>query len=82
MDSSTASDFAQQFAQLTSAQQADVMAFMRQLNARAGVRRTEAEEKARREAILSLAGSISPEDLDLMSRVIEEDCERIDLDGW
>lgn len=30
----------------------------------------------------SLAGTISSEDLDRMERVIEEDCERIDLEGW
>ena len=83
MDLSASSHFANEFNRLTSDQQADVLAFMRQLNSRGRVRRrTEAEEAERRQAILSLAGSISPEDLAIMSRVIEEDCERIDHDGW
>lgn len=30
----------------------------------------------------TLAGTITSEDLDVMERVIEEDCERIDLEGW
>jgi hypothetical protein len=29
-----------------------------------------------------IVGTISPEDLDGMEVVIEEDCERIDLEGW
>jgi hypothetical protein len=29
-----------------------------------------------------IVGTISPEDLDRMEVVIEEDCERIDLEGW
>lgn len=34
------------------------------------------------EELRSLAGTISPEDLDLMERVIEEEFERIDPHGW
>jgi hypothetical protein len=30
----------------------------------------------------TLAGTITSEDLDVMERVIEEDCERIDLERW
>jgi hypothetical protein len=29
-----------------------------------------------------LIGSISKDDLDLMEKVIEEDCERIDYESW
>jgi hypothetical protein len=34
------------------------------------------------EDLRSLTGTISPDDLDVMERVIEEDCERIDLEDW
>lgn len=34
------------------------------------------------EQLRSLAGTISPEDLDIMERVIEEEFERIDPHGW
>jgi hypothetical protein len=32
--------------------------------------------------LLSLAGTISSEDLELMSKTIKEDCEQIDLNEW
>lgn len=32
--------------------------------------------------LLKFAGTISPEDLRLMSEAIEEECERIDPDEW
>ncbi|MDG2992404.1 hypothetical protein L3556_15910 [Candidatus Synechococcus calcipolaris G9] len=32
--------------------------------------------------LLCFAGSIPPEDLQLMREAIEQDCERIDIDGW
>ena len=32
--------------------------------------------------LLRFAGSIPPDDLQLMREVIEQDCERIDLDEW
>jgi hypothetical protein len=32
--------------------------------------------------LLRFAGTISKEDLEVMSRVIEEDCERIDESSW
>lgn len=32
--------------------------------------------------LLSIVGAIPPEDLNEMSRAIEEGCERIDADGW
>lgn len=83
LDPSASAEFVNEFNRLTSDQRADVLAFMRQMDSRGTVRRrTEAEEAERREAILSLIGTISPEDLAIMSRVIEEDCERIDHDGW
>lgn len=31
---------------------------------------------------LDLAGTLDPEDADEMLRAVEEDCERIDPDGW
>jgi hypothetical protein len=34
------------------------------------------------EKLRSLVGSISPEDLDVMERVIEDEFERIDPHGW
>ena len=33
-------------------------------------------------SLLDLVGSISKEDLDLMSKAIEEECERIEDDAW
>ncbi len=44
--------------------------------------RTPEEDKERDRLVRSLAGSISPEDLELMSCAIEEGCGQIDLDGW
>jgi hypothetical protein len=32
--------------------------------------------------LLRFAGSILPDDLQLMSKAIEQDCERIDVDEW
>ena len=32
--------------------------------------------------LLSFAGSISPDDLQLMREAIEQDCEQVDLDEW
>lgn len=32
--------------------------------------------------LLALAGTISPEDLKIMSDAIEEDCEKVDLSEW
>jgi hypothetical protein len=83
MDPSIPADLVTEFNRLNPIQQADVLAFMRQLHSSGTARRrSEAEEAARRASILSLAGSIPPEDLAIMSRVIDEDCERIDQDGW
>ena len=33
-------------------------------------------------SLLRFAGTIAPADLDAMRRAIEEDCERIDENGW
>ena len=33
-------------------------------------------------SLLRFAGSIAPEDVRLMARAIEEDCEIVDSDGW
>jgi hypothetical protein len=44
--------------------------------------RTPEEQEEWERFIRSLVGSISPEDLATMSRVIEEDCGQIDFDGW
>jgi len=32
--------------------------------------------------LLSFAGSIPPDDLQLMRAAIEQDCERVDVDEW
>jgi hypothetical protein len=32
--------------------------------------------------LLRFAGTIDPSDLDVMQRAIEEDCERVDENGW
>jgi hypothetical protein len=32
--------------------------------------------------LLRFAGSIPPEDLQLMREAIEQDCERVDVDDW
>jgi hypothetical protein len=32
--------------------------------------------------LLSLAGTISPDDLELISKTIKEDCEQINLNDW
>ena len=38
--------------------------------------------KEKHSKLMQLAGSISEEDADLMSKAIEDGCENIDLDGW
>jgi hypothetical protein len=35
-----------------------------------------------RQQLLRLAGSIPPDDLELMREAIEQDCERVDLNEW
>jgi hypothetical protein len=32
--------------------------------------------------LLNFAGTISPNDIQLMSRAIEQGCEQVDIDGW
>lgn len=39
-------------------------------------------EKKTKSGILKLAGSIDKEDLKLMEKTIEEDCEKINMDEW
>ena len=76
-------DFSSEFASLTPQQQAEVMAFVQRLKSGSQARRApKLTGEARRRAILELAGSISPEDAELMRKAIEEDCEQIDADGW
>jgi hypothetical protein len=58
---------------LTDAQQRRVLAYIRELQA--GPARSGA-------ALIELAGTIPLHDLNLMEKAIEEECERIDLDGW
>lgn len=60
---------------LTLEQQGEVLQFVRTLKA------TSSDEQ-RKAAILELAGSISPEDLEIMKQAIEEGCEQVDPDGW
>ena len=52
-----------------------VLEFARAL-VRAEVRGTPGQQ------LLRFAGSISPDDLQLMREAIEQDCERIDVDEW
>lgn len=68
-------DLAATFSTLTPAQQAEVWGFIHGLKAAPS-------RDERNKAILELAGSISKEDLEIMKSAIEEDCERIDADGW
>ncbi len=42
----------------------------------------EAKQKEERSNIISLMGSINPEDIEIMRLAIEEDCERIEINGW
>jgi hypothetical protein len=39
-------------------------------------------ERDTRAALLKYAGTISREDLDIISEAIEEGCERVDEEGW
>jgi hypothetical protein len=39
-------------------------------------------ERDTRAALLKYAGTISKEDLDLISEAIEEGCEKVDEEGW
>jgi hypothetical protein len=39
-------------------------------------------ERDTRAALLKYAGTISREDLDLISEAIEEGCEKVDEEGW
>lgn len=59
--------------QLDDEQQAQVLEFARSLGRPRGVPA---------ESLLRFAGSIPLDDLEKMSRVIEEDCERINPDEW
>jgi hypothetical protein len=52
-----------------------VLEFVRAL-VRAEVRGTPGQQ------LLRFAGSISPDNLQLMREAIEQDCERIDVDDW
>ena len=71
-------DFSSEFASLTPAQQVRVMTYIRGLK-----QESDADyRERRREALLELAGSITHEDAELMRKAIEEECERIDIDGW
>ncbi len=40
------------------------------------------KRKHRKPSAAEFVGRISAEDLDLMEKTIEEECERIDIDGW
>jgi hypothetical protein len=73
-------DFSHEFAGLTPAQQTRVLGFIRELKKE---NESDADyRERRRKALLEIAGSITPEDAKLMRKAIEEDCERIDVDGW
>ena len=39
-------------------------------------------ERDTRAALLKLTGTISKEDLDVISKAIEEGCEKVDEEGW
>jgi len=74
----------QQLAQLTPGQQQDVLSFVRNLQSQTPKEEPQAAKKRleRRQALLDLAGSISPEDLEIMKSVIEADCGQVDPNGW
>ena len=40
------------------------------------------KDRSSNKNLLKLAGSISPEDIELMEKAIKEDCEKIDKDEW
>ncbi|MCH8318014.1 MAG: hypothetical protein IIA88_05895 [Bacteroidetes bacterium] len=39
-------------------------------------------KKKDKDGLLNLVGTIDKEDLEIMRKVIEEECENIDRDGW
>lgn len=68
-------DILKQLDELGSEQQQRVLAFARRL---AGAK----PSGVRGKDLLRFAGSIGADDLALMSRAIDEGCERIDLNEW
>jgi hypothetical protein len=56
----------------------EVLDLSEALSSRAG----RSAERDTRAALLKYAGTISREDLDIISETIEEGCERVDEEGW
>ncbi|GAB4306379.1 MAG: hypothetical protein Fur0025_48370 [Oscillatoriaceae cyanobacterium] len=56
--------------------QGQVLEFARMLANNTDLRGTPGQK------LLHLAGSISPEDLRIMSEAIEQDCEQVDIHEW
>lgn len=57
----------------------EVLGFSEELSSRS--RPPESQRDTRR-ALLKYAGTITREDLDIISEVIEEECERVDKEDW
>ena len=58
---------------LNKAQQIKLLAFVKSLIV---------PKKKNKDDLLDLVGTIDKEDLEIMRKVIEEECENIDRDGW
>jgi len=68
-------EIADQLSQLTSAQQQDVLQFVKQL-------RSQASREERNRIFDQLSGSIPLDDIAIMKSVIEKDCGQVNPDGW
>ena len=62
------------FGRLSNEQQQAVLEYVHKLS--------KSNSEKSKEALAKLAGSIDPEDAELMRQAIEKYCKKIDLDGW
>lgn len=60
----------------------DFISFLRQKYAPPAPSKASRVQGTPGKELLRFVGTIEPDDLILMQQAIEEDCERIDADGW
>lgn len=75
MAASIEKELRERIAHLAPALQREVLAYVERIAAAPSPRHSPRE-------LLRYVGCIEPRDLDLMHEAIEDDCERVDRDGW
>jgi len=78
MSVSLAHEINQQVTLLSPVQQQEVLGFIHSINSST----TKPSKGTQGKDLLKFAGSISPEDIELMKTAIEEGCGQVDPDGW